>query len=387
MLRTRLTLTLSAATLLACGDDPAEPSPDEPGSIRVVVATAGATPDADGYTLSLDGGPGRAVATDGAVVFDAVAPGTYIVEIRGLQVNCAVDEESLSVAVSAGAAAETRFDVTCPLALFDQIVFTADAGLGTGNDLHRMNPDGSGIERIPSTDGTDSFAAVSRDGTRIVFTALLSGNEDIYVVGADGTGLTRLTTDAAQDREPSWSPDGARIAFVSTRDGNQEVYTMAADGTDVRRLTNAPGFDSQPSWSPAGTRIAFVSDRDGDTEVYTMATDGTDVVALTDDPAVDAQAAWSWDGTAIAFASNRNGTFDLFTMNIDGGNVQPLVADAGLDRSPVWSPDGSSVVFMSDRDGNFELYRVPSSGGAAVRLTTRPEFNQVWLQGWGPLRQ
>ena len=65
----------------------------------------------------------------------------------------------------------------------------------------------------------------------IVFAAALDGDasRELYSIQPDGTGLTRLTTtDASDEYAPRWSPDGERIAYVDD-DG---IHVMNADGSD-----------------------------------------------------------------------------------------------------------------------------------------------------------
>ena len=72
---------------------------------------------------------------------------------------------------------------------------------------------------------------------------------NIYVMNPDGSGLTRLTS-TDQDAFPTWSPDGTRIAFASHRDGNWEIYVMNADGANQTNITNNPADDVYPLWRP-----------------------------------------------------------------------------------------------------------------------------------------
>src|SRR5438105_1357594 len=106
--------------------------------------------------------------------------------------------------------------------------------------IFTVNPDGSGLTMLTTTEANNTFPAWSADGTKIVFTSDRDGNEEIYSMNADGSGQTRLTNNASADEFPAWSPDGTKIVFKSNRDGNFEIYSMNADGSGQTRLTNSP---------------------------------------------------------------------------------------------------------------------------------------------------
>ena len=81
-----LAALLGAAAVGGCG------GPGEPveGAIRVTVTTEGQTPDPDGYTLSLDGGPATPIGANATVTLDGLASGDRKLRIGGLADNCTV---------------------------------------------------------------------------------------------------------------------------------------------------------------------------------------------------------------------------------------------------------------------------------------------------------
>ena len=178
----------------------------------------------------------------------------------------------------------------------------AGPGLGVGEDVFVVNPDGSGRTNLTNNPSSDFEGAWAPGDVLLAFTSYRDGNGEVYSMTQSGTSQTNLTNNAATDGAADWSPHGGRIAFTSNRDGNDEIYVMNPDGSGQQRLTNDPASDSIPSWSPDGSRIAFVSIRDGNPEIYSMAADGTDEVRLTSTPTVrEAEPVWSPDGTKIAF--------------------------------------------------------------------------------------
>ena len=116
-------LGLAASLTLGCDDSngPAAPVPPT-GAIEITVSTASAVSDIDpdGYTLSIDGGPGQPVAVNGAVRIGALPNGKHLVRLDGLAANCSVDGANpLSVDVIAeNTALPVSFSVSCTVQIY-----------------------------------------------------------------------------------------------------------------------------------------------------------------------------------------------------------------------------------------------------------------------------
>jgi hypothetical protein len=83
------------------------------GSLRVTATTTGDSPDADGYTATVDG-RSAPVPTNGSVVFPDVSPGPRSVLLTGLDPICAVvGANPATVTVVGGAQAQASFNVAC----------------------------------------------------------------------------------------------------------------------------------------------------------------------------------------------------------------------------------------------------------------------------------
>jgi hypothetical protein len=90
------------------------PAPSS-GTVRVVTTTTGSSPDADGYTVKLDGAePGLSITATGSITISDVAEGSHSVVLSGVAENCtAADGLTRSVPVTAGATAETGYAISC----------------------------------------------------------------------------------------------------------------------------------------------------------------------------------------------------------------------------------------------------------------------------------
>ncbi|TLY54479.1 MAG: hypothetical protein E6K55_05600 [Gemmatimonadetes bacterium] len=100
------------------------------GALTVTTSTTGSNPDADGYTVTVDGTASQAVATNGSATF-AVPAGANPVALSGVASNCAVSGANPgTVTVPAGGTGTTTIAVTCfvPGA---RVSGTGQIGLGT----------------------------------------------------------------------------------------------------------------------------------------------------------------------------------------------------------------------------------------------------------------
>jgi hypothetical protein len=225
------------------------------GEVEVTVVTTGATPDPDGYTVTVDHSQNRSVAINASVTFKDLPTGEHEVELSGVTANCAVASPNpQTVTVPAGGTASTAFAVRCVLVLSDKIVIQNG---NYGGDIYVMNSDGSDLVNLTNSPLIEHQPAVSPDGTRIAFVGrtgggnLWSSESEVYVMGADGSNPTRLTNDNVVDVVPTWSPNGAKIAFMTRRDsdGDSQIYVMNANGLNPFRLTGPGMVPKRPDWS------------------------------------------------------------------------------------------------------------------------------------------
>src|SRR2546421_599834 len=79
---------LVAATTFSVSGMPPPPPPPTTGDLTVTTSTSGSNLDADGYTLTLDGGATRAIGVNGSVTFSGVSAGSHTVVLSGVAGNC-----------------------------------------------------------------------------------------------------------------------------------------------------------------------------------------------------------------------------------------------------------------------------------------------------------
>ena len=84
------------------------------GSVRVAAATSGSTPDADGYTVTLDGSERQPLGATAEVTVDVVSPGAHTIGLSGVADNCQVQGTNpRDLVITAGSVSALAFVVRC----------------------------------------------------------------------------------------------------------------------------------------------------------------------------------------------------------------------------------------------------------------------------------
>jgi TolB protein len=260
------------------------------------------------------------------------------------------------------------------------------------SNLWTVREDGSGLRQLTRfARGGVGQPQYSPDGTRIVFSRYVDGDDEIYVIDADGRNARALTRNNRYDVTPAWSSDGKSIAFASdrARPGEHEIHVMRANGTGVRRLiktVNHPRWqDAQfsPTWSPDSKRLIFsMTFADGNPELYVVGVNGKGLRRLTftrgslGEFGDDSMPHWASDGRTVLFVSNRQNQSDVWRMNANGSGQRPVVERLQSDDwNPRLAPDGSRIAFTVRAlgGGGPFVWVINADGSAARRITSGSE--------------
>ena len=369
-----LVFAFTFALSAGCGDGDDLSGPPSAGTLEVTTTTSGSPPDADGYTVSVDGGAGVPIGSTGSHSFSGLEAGDHLVQLSGIAANCQVEGENPRTATLVGGSGSTvTFGVVCSeTQVGSSLIVFASEGLNV-QAIYVVRPDGSGLQRLSPEGASDRDPVWSPDRQRILF----ASGEDLYVMNADGANRV-LLAQGEGFTDFRWSRDGRQIAFVSTVFEGEETLdnlgVMQADGTG--RLDLARNA-TDPTWSPDG-RIAYVSSADfSDVHIRAINPDGSGDTRVTTDPAVaGSEPAWSPDGSRIAFVSLADN--DIYVINPDGTGALNLTNGAGDDDAPVWSPDGSRLAFNTtplDQPLESEIAIMNADGSGRTTLTNRAGFD------------
>jgi Tol biopolymer transport system component len=88
----------------------------------------------------------------------------------------------------------------------------------------------------------------SSDGREILFA---SPQGELLLASPDRPGLTTIELAVHGPHfafAPAWSPNGTKIVFSMSLDGQEDVYTANRDGSDVTQVTATPDFEPFADW-------------------------------------------------------------------------------------------------------------------------------------------
>ena len=186
------------------------------------------------------------------------------------------------------------------------IVFVAEAPLGEGNALYRVDLAATGqdaLQQLTFDDAVYSYPAISPDGNQllVVRDSLSNDNPGVDLVLIDLTTEipSSLTTnrDLIDETTPTWSPDGRLIFYAgldtSEADSTYNLYMMTPTNPDsgvVRVESN--GDVRSPVFSPTGLFVAFADDRNGNYDVFLLDLTTSEQYQLTRDNDQDFPSDW-----------------------------------------------------------------------------------------------
>lgn len=233
-MRFRYILRISALPILvgapalfwvACGGGGGEGLVEpEVGTLEISATTSGPEPDADGYTVAIDGAGAHALGPNGTLRVGGLPSGPHTVALSGAAENCAVaGEGSAAVEVVSGSTVGVSFAIACrPTSGTLEITTSTSA-----------NPDPNGYSLL--LDGTDRGPI----GTEalVVLSGLASGEHSV--------GLTGL---AANCRVEGDNPRGVTVVAGETAALAITVSCEVPPATtgSLRVTTATTGADPDP---------------------------------------------------------------------------------------------------------------------------------------------
>lgn len=215
------------------------------------------SPDGAKIMFASDRGGGAARYFDPAETFNA--RDVYVMDVSGGFENA----EATTVRIVESAADDMHPEWADG---GDKVVFNRVYETEDGADILIADIDGSEETIVQTERGWNTYAAMTPDGTRLVYRGTTEEirdgetvhNSDIFSSRVDGSDRKRLTDDPAFDGWPAISPDGETIAFASSRSGEAyHIYLMPVSGGEPRQITFESKFHyTQPAWSADGKTLA-----------------------------------------------------------------------------------------------------------------------------------
>ncbi|HEV8398744.1 MAG TPA: hypothetical protein VGQ18_02775 [Gemmatimonadales bacterium] len=385
-----------AATMGTGCKDAAAPGPTT-GGIRITVTTMGADLDPDGYSVSVDGGAGRAIGANDTLIIAGLSLGDHAVRLDGMAANCPVTGADLRTAtVEAGVTAAISFAVACTALTGSVRVTTATTGADLDPDGYSVSVDGGAVPALGANDtliisglspgehgvrldgkatncavaGTDLRTAivVAGDTTDVAFavacTALTGSTRvTILITGADlDPDGYNLSVDGGAGR----AMDTNGTLIISGLPGGDHVVRLdgvaancSVDGANPRTVTVVAGDTADVAFAVACTALA-------DAIVFGYVSAGQFYSC----GVTTSGAAYCWGSNGYGQLGNGSTSPSTTPVAVVGGLTFTSVS-AGLGRTCGLTTGGSAFCWGGD-DG-------PEPVAVGGELT----FASLTVGGWG----
>lgn len=441
-------LVMLALVATSCGDDDPN-NPPTTGSIQASATTTGAELDADGYSVSVDGGAGQALSINGSVTFSNQTAGSHDVELSGVAANCTVTGDNpASVSVTAGSTATASFTITCSATTGDLEVTTVSTGSDIDTDGYTVSVDGGATQAI-TANGTLTVSSLDA-GDHTVELGGVAANCSVGGMNPRTVGVTSGATAQTQfdvTCDPIAGPTGdLKVVNVTMGNSLDDAYSV--------------NIDAAPTALPANDSVTVTALSAGDHTVElvdvasncTVDGDNPRTVTVPDGGEVRTQFDVTCTGGSIDVTSNTwgLGLDTAYDLAVDGGTPQAIGANEtvgfadlsvgdhtleltglasnctvdGVNPQTVSVTDGATtpttfdvfcfqtlsneIVFETERDGNAEIYTRPPSqppvnltnnaaddrnpdvapdGSAVTFNSNRGGTNQLWRMNDAGIRQ
>ena len=213
------------------------------GSLAVTTNTTGSNLDPDGYTLTVDGGQGKAIGINNTVTISGLSPGDHSVQLNGVAQNCTVTSNPRTVSITAGSTTTTTFTVICAATTGNLTVSNSTTGSNLDADGYTVTVSGPAgtASKTMATNGNVIFANIPAGSYQVTLSGqaanctVTSANPQTANVPAGGTATTSFTVSCA-----ATTTTGNLMVSNTTTGSNipTSPYTVTVSG--------APGAASQP---------------------------------------------------------------------------------------------------------------------------------------------
>jgi dipeptidyl aminopeptidase/acylaminoacyl peptidase len=205
----------------------------------------------------------------------------------------------------------------------------------------------------------------------------------VWVVDVRSGAASQITFgEDWNDTDPQWSPDGNFIAFVSDRTGrafdesrNTDVFVIDSAGGPIRKISDHEEADNSPRWSPDGKSIAFlgrVRERDHPKIYVAPAAGGSPSRNVAPDlDLIPSNLTWAEQGRALYFETGVRGESHLFRAELKDGRLRQVTKGSRAVRLVDIANDARRMVYAANDFRRLDdLYTAELDGSGEKRLTS-----------------
>lgn len=336
---------------LGCGAGEAL-GPEATGNLLILTISHGSE-DPDGFAVSINGEPGRAIGPADTLTAGELQPARYQLTLLGLAENCAVRGSNPQEAVIvAGLTTTILFEVDCltaPPQVGRLEIIVATTGADPDQDGYALHVDSSSPDRMEVNDTLLIEAVLS--GPHLVRLGGLAQNCTVGGENPDSISVAAGQTATILFQVGCWPRLSGTIAYSHGFDGaigaTIEVLDVARTGGSPVFFLTPPETSTLPAWSPDGSRLAYLGGSSDffEVSVWVSSRDFT-ATELTGCQPTAARPVWSPDGLRILCRTEEG---DLYSEAVTGGDVQPVAPSFHGVAAAAWASTGA-IAFRVDHE-------------------------------------
>jgi probable HAF family extracellular repeat protein len=371
------------------------------GGLEVASSTTGPSPDADGYSLTVDGADRGVLGASGGITLEALAPGTHEVGLSGIAANCRVEGSNPQiVTITAGESAPVAFTITCtapPASVGTLRIATSTTGPDPDPNGYAFAVDG-GVTQPIAVNATITLPNLTA-GNHSVRLSRLAGN-----CAVQGSNPRSVSVSAGATANVSFAitctATTGSIEATSTTSGpspDPDGYIITIDGADRGPLA-VSGAVSLGGLAPGSHTVglsgiaANCQVQGGDNPRTVTVTVGASTTAAF---TIVCSAPPESNGT-LRITTSTGGSdpdADGYAFAVDDGTLQPIGVNATVTLANVAA--GAHTVRLGGLAPNCEVERsnlhqvsVPAGGIGDVSFVVRcpaasTTYRVKWLVGLG----
>lgn len=226
-------------------------------------------------------------------------------------------------------------------------VFSGEHASFTNNDQTIVfNSDHEGVLTIYAIDLTDSEPyiisdlgysnqqVVSKDGTKIVFSAFYQGGKDVILIDLEDTtdnNIYQISNNNNANLLPDISSDNMLITWASFNNNLQGTILILKEGKEYP-LSKGIESANRPKFSPDDKKISFIAIGDTKTKLYVMETDGSNKKSFDIKGGNVANYLWL-DSENILYDAENGENYNIGILNVSSGTSK-LLSNNGSSMHP-----------------------------------------------------
>lgn len=266
------------------------------------------------------------------------------------------------------------------------LAFTLAPGGGMNQQIYRVRPDGTGLERLTDGGEENNWAgAWSHDGRLLTFGSNRRDGAaiDAWVYDFAAAEMRLVAENEGIGMLADLSRDGRRATLfrLPTR-GDSDLYLLDLASGAEHRLTphEGPGNFDGGVFSPDGATVYLASDQDRDLAAFARVRLGADgrpgeveVLAARDDAEL-ADFALTEDGATAALLWNAAGRSELAFFDLGGGTLNPgPELPAEIAGGLAFSRDGRRLALtLSGAARPNDVWVLERPAGTLTQITASP---------------